>query len=139
MPKLILTCCCLAMFVVGCAPANGPITVDQADDSNLMQVGELCRYYQVAKKKAPTKLDELSFVKSQAANGFEELRSRRIILRYGAMLPDTGEEPGQAESDEVLAYLSKVPENGGKVLMLNRAIKTMSADQFKAAKKAGKD
>jgi hypothetical protein len=139
MPRLILSACCLALLAAGCGPSNGPATPDQADEGNLLQVGELCRHYQVAKKKPPEKLTDLGSVKSLAANGYEELRAGKIILRYGATLTETGDEPGQGDSDEVLAYLAKVPESGGKVLMLNRAVKTMTADQFKAARKAGKD
>jgi hypothetical protein len=99
----------------------------------------LCRHYQAARKKPPAKITDLASVKSMATNSYEEVRAGRIILRYGATLTDMGDEPGQGDSDEVLAYQATVPESGGKVLMLNRAIKTMSADQFKAAKKAGKD
>ena len=55
------------------------------------------------------------------------------MLRYNAKLPDMDEEPGHADSNEVLAYQKEVPENGGYVLMLNRVVKKMTADEFKAA------
>ena len=61
-----------------------------------------------------------------------------VVLRYGAMLSDTKEEPGQTPSDELLAYESQVPEKGGRVLMLDRTIKTMTPEEFKVAKLAGK-
>jgi hypothetical protein len=44
---------------------------------------------------------------------------------------------GKGSGDIVLAYEKKVPQEGGKVLMLNRTIKTMTADAFKSAPKAG--
>ena len=39
---------------------------------------------------------------------------------------------------EVLAYEKQVPDSGGNVLMLDRSVKKMTADEFKSAKKAGK-
>jgi hypothetical protein len=81
---------------------------------------------------------DLSAVTSMAANGYEAVKNGSVVLRYGAALPDTKEEPGDAVSDEVLAYQKQVPESGGKVLMLDRRVKTMSAEEFKSARKAGK-
>ena len=65
--------------------------------------------------------------------GYEALRNGNIVLRYNAKLPDTDEDPGHAESNEVLAYEKEVPESGGYVLLLNRVVKKMTADEFKAA------
>ena len=63
----------------------------------------------------------------------KSLRSGSIVLLYNATLPDTDEDPGHAESTEVLAYEKQVPETGGYVLLLNRVIRNMTADEFKAA------
>jgi hypothetical protein len=72
-------------------------------------------------------------LRSMGANGYEALRTGSVVLRYNATLPDTDEETGQTDSNEVLAYEKQVPENGGYVLLLNRSIKKMTADEFKAA------
>src|SRR4051812_4009041 len=61
----IWICCCLALFVSGCSGTNTPPTPSQGQEHNLTQVGELCRYYQFAKSKPPTKLDDFSTVKTQ--------------------------------------------------------------------------
>jgi hypothetical protein len=74
-----------------------------------------------------------------AANGYEVLSTGKVILLYEATLPNLNEEPGEGPGDVVLAYFAEVPQSGGKVLMLNRTIKTLSADDFKSAKKAGKE
>jgi hypothetical protein len=103
----------------------------------LTQIGELCRYYQAGKSKPPTKLDDFATLKTQGANGYEALRTGAVILRFGATLPDLSEDAGQSPSEEVLAYVKEVPESGGKVLLLNRTIKTMTPAEFKAAKLAG--
>ncbi len=140
MSKTILAVCCTAVLASGCGgPANGTISKDQGEEFLLSQVGELCRMYQHAKKKPPAKLADLASVSAMAENGYQALKSGKVVLLYGAPLPDTKEEPGPGPDDEVLAYLAEVPQSGGKVLMINRSVKTMTADEFKSAKKSGKE
>jgi hypothetical protein len=133
MPKLLLCACCLALLVAGCGGPNAPRTVDRVGQDNLTEVGELYRHYQFTKKKSPQKLSDLSTLRSMGGNGFEAIRNGNIMLLYNATLPDTDEDPGHAESNEVLAYEKDVPQNGGYVLLLNRVVKKMTADEFKAA------
>jgi hypothetical protein len=139
MKKSILAAACLAALAAGCGGTNRPPTVDEGESAVLVQVGELVRYYQLSKKAAPTSLKDLAAVNAMAGNGYEAVKNGSVVLRYGAALPDTKEEPPETTSDEVLAYQKQVPGSGGKVLMLDRRVKTMTADEFKAAKKAGKD
>ena len=133
MPKSFLSACCLALLVAGCSGPNQPRTVDRVDQDNLIEVGELYRHYQFTKKKPPQQLSDFNTLRSMGANGYEALRTGSVVLRYNATLPDTDEETGQTDSNEVLAYEKQVPENGGYVLLLNRSIKKMTADEFKAA------
>ncbi len=65
------------------------------------------------------------------------IKKKDVVVQWGATLPDLGEEPGKVTSHEVLAYEKKVPDSGGLVLMLDRTIKEMSREEFKAAKMAG--
>ena len=139
MRKLIPILCGLALVAPGCGGAGGGPTKEQAQEGNLRGVGELCRHYQTAKQKPPAKLTDLASLSSVEANAYSELASGKIVLLYGASLPNLNEEPGEGPDDEVLAYAAEVPQDGGKVLMLNRTVKTMTADEFKAAKKAGKE
>jgi hypothetical protein len=133
MSKLLLGACCLALLAAGCSDPNQPRTVDRVDQDNLIEVGELYRHYQFTKQKPPQQLSDFNTLRSMAGNGYEALRAGTIVLRYNATLPDTDEDPGHAESNEVLAFQKQVPENGGYVLLLNRTIKNMTADEFKAA------
>ncbi len=137
MPTSKIVVCCLAFLAAGCS-SNRPPTPEQEQEGNLLQVGELVRNYQMVKGVPPAKLADLTSVRSIAGNGHEAIRSGAVVLRYGATLPDTKEDPGQSSSEEVLAYQKAVPERGGQVLLLNRSIKTMTPDEFKAAKLAGK-
>jgi hypothetical protein len=140
MSKSILAAYCLAVLTAGCGgPSNGPMTKEQSDDLTLTQIGDLCRYHQFTKKKPPSKLTDLHVGDKRDNLGIGALREGRAVLRYEAQLPDLKEEPGEGPGDEVLAYMADVPTSGGKVLMLNRTIKTMTADEFKSAKKAGKE
>jgi len=126
--------CALALLAVGCGDGtNPPITPEQAVEHNLTQVGELCRNYQFTKKKPPEKLSDLRLLQTMSANGYEALRRGDIVLLYNARLPDLAEEPGQTETPEILAYAKQVPVSGGPVLMLNRKIRTMTPEEFKAA------
>lgn len=65
------------------------------------------------------------------------IKSGEVVVGWGALLPDTKEEPGSSPADEVLAYLKAAPERGGPVLMRNRTIRRMTAEEFKAAPRAG--
>ncbi len=135
MRKWMRYACCLAVLVAGCSDSNAPRTAEQVGHDNLIQVGELYRHYQFTKQKPPQQLSDLNSLRGMGGNGFEAIRSGSIVLRYNATLPDTDEDPGHAESSEVLAYEKQVPETGGYVLLLNRTIKQMTADEFKAAPK----
>ena len=138
MTKFTSGLCCLLLFATGCGPSNKPLTPDEEGENTLVQVGEMYRSYQISAKKPPRKFSDLVSVRAVSGNGYEAVRTGGVVLRYEATLPDTKEEPGDAVSDAVLAYQKQVPESGGKVLMLDRRVKTMTADEFKAAKKAGK-
>jgi hypothetical protein len=133
MPKSFLCAVTLAGLLAGCSGENKPRTVDQVGQDNLVQVGELYRQHQFMKKKPPQKLSDFNTLRTIGGNGFEALSKGSIVLLYNATLPDTEEDPGQSDSSEVLAYEKQVPESGGYVLLLNRKIKKMTADEFKAA------
>jgi hypothetical protein len=134
MPRSILTVCSLAaLLATGCGGSNRPITPDDADQILLTQVGELCRHYQFTTKKPPQKVSDLQTVRSLGGPGYDALRAGDIVLLCSAKLPDLDEDPGHSESGEILAYMKDVPQKGGHVLLLNRTIKTMTADEFKAA------
>lgn len=123
----------LALLAAGCGSSNRPTTPEEADQATLAQVGELCRHYQFAKQKPPQKLADLQLLRTQGTHGFEALSSGKIALLYNAKLPDLDEDPGHSESNEILAYQKEVPEGGGYVLLLNRTVKKMTADEFKSA------
>lgn len=102
-----------------------------------MDVGELLRVYQLKHNSPPKSIKDIAGESAGTPAAYESIRSGAIIVRYGAMLPDTDEEPTSATSEEVLAYPKNVPQEGGPVLMLDRRIRTMTTDEFKIARHAG--
>lgn len=128
----------LALAIAGCGgPANKPMTAADMEVTKLNDVAELYRIHQVTKSKPPMKVTDLAPFEPNSPMGMMAIRSDEIVVRLGATLPDTSEGGGTGPADEVLAYEAKVPESGGQVLMLNRTIKTMTPEEFKAARLAG--
>lgn len=139
MTRSLLAALCAASLAAGCGGSSRPLTPTEGQEVTLAQVGELYRNYQMTKKAPPQKPEDFVPLRQVAGAGLDAVLSKAVIVRYGATLPDDKEEPGQSPSDEVLAYYADVPQSGGKVLLLNRTVKTMTADEFKAAKLAGKE
>ena len=130
---------CLSVFAWGCGPGSQPITENPLEGAALSDIGEAYRTFTITKKRPPAKLDDLTPMEMACPTGVRALKKGEAVVRWGATLPDTGEEPGKVPAPEVLAYVKNVPEQGGYVLLLDRTIRKMTADEFKAAPKAGKD
>lgn len=129
----------LGLLTVGCGGENRPLTESDMEQTALNDVGELYRVYTIQFKKPPAKLADLVPLEQMSPIGLNAIKKGDVVVRYGAKLTSTNEGPGSEPTDEVLAYQKKTPESGGQVLMLNRTIKVMSADEFKSAKLAGTD
>jgi hypothetical protein len=139
MRRYLWWACCLGLAAAGCGgPANPPASPEEMKQTALSDVGELYRMYIATKQKPPQKLTDFAPLEKMSPTGYQALKSGDVIVRFGVSLSDTGEEPGKEPSDEVLAYGKDVPNQGGEVLMTNRTIKKMTAEEFKAAPKAGK-
>jgi len=122
----------LGLILAGCggAPEVKPMP---PDETGLKQFAELYRNYTRKNKRGPRSLKELN-VRGQGYPGaVEMLKSGQLVVQWGAPLTPEGEA-----TEAVLAYVKTVPEQGGQVLMQDgRTVKTMTADEFKAASKAG--
>lgn len=130
----------MSSLIVGCGSGGTPPNMAPDADRRvaLNDVGELYRSYQLGTKKSPKSIKDLERYEMGAPMGLAAIKKGSVVLLYEATLPDLGEEPGKVTSDEVLAYEKEVPESGGLVLMLDRTIKEMTAEQFTAARQAGK-
>ena len=118
---------------------QGPLSASQMEDLKLREVGELYRLHQVmAQESRPARSRTSMHSATPApAAAYGAIRSGEVVVRWQATLPDTDAEPSSPTSDEVLAYWKTVPEKGGPVLMLDRRLRRMTAEEFKAARLAG--
>ena len=130
--------CALALLSSGCgSSSNEPLSQEGTKEVVLNDVGELYRLYTAQNQKPPTKIADLVPLEATNPMGLMALQTGDVIVRFGAKLPTTLEGPSPSGGDEVLAYEKEVPASGGRVLMLDRTIHSMTADEFKAAKLAG--
>jgi len=126
----------------GCGDAVPPSVATSAEESqverSLNDVGELYRQYTFDKKKPPASVSDLAYLDAIAPMGLMALRNGAVIARAGVEIKDVAEGPATNDpADDVIAYAKEVPSAGGLVLMHNRTLRRMTADEFKAAKLAG--
>jgi hypothetical protein len=126
-----------AMTGAGCGGGRGdvPIPVDARLEAKLANVGEIYRLYSVLNKRPPRSLDDLSGPQYGNMPNYEAIQGGEVVVLWGSTLPDTVEEPGHSRSDKVLAYLKTVPQDGGPVLMLDRTVRRMTPEEFRASTK----
>lgn len=105
--------------------------------TGLQNLGEMYRIYQQTNNKAPKSFAEVRTVEDAAPGGLTGLDEASTVVYWGADLTSLGEMPGAVPSDKVLAYDKTALDSGGFVLMLDRTVKKMTADELKAAPKAG--
>ena len=123
---------------LGCGKKEDqPEPLDRSVEILLEEVGELYRLYQIIYLKPPSGIEDLVKFGEGSKIALDSIRVGRVILFYGIQLPSLDEKPGDGSSDLILAYLNEVPQSGGGVLMLDRTVRLMSANEFKSAKKAG--
>lgn len=130
-------CLGLAIAISGCGSKQPAPTQESATLSKLNDVAELYRVYTIANKKPPKSKAEAAKMENAVPSGLTPINTGDIVVFWGAELTDLGEEPGSTTSDNILAYEKDVPTKGGKVLTLDRRIKTMTSEEFTTAPKAG--
>jgi len=126
-------------LVAGCSePASVTVTEANHDEIALSDVGQMFRQYTFNNHKPPTKVADFAPLEAVNPIGLKALQDGDIIARSGVVIQDFEEGPATKDSpDEVIAYAKEVPTSGGPVLMHNRTIRQMTAEEFKAAKLAG--
>lgn len=126
-------------FVVGCSePVGVPVTEANHAEIALNDVGQMFRQYTFGKHKPPATVADFAPMEAMTPLGLKALQDGEIIARSGVVIQDVDEGPVTKDSpDEVMAYAKDVPTAGGPVLMHDRTIRRMTADEFKAAKLAG--
>ena len=135
MMALSLSICCFSL--VGCGSRQPVATPESATLSKLNDVAELYRVYSITNKKPPKNKAEAAKMENAVPSGLTPINTGDIIVLWGGELTDLNEEPTGPKSDKILAYEKDVPSKGGKVLTLDRRIKSMTPEEFSSAPKAG--
>jgi len=126
----------LALAALGGCGGASPQQVQQQESMEaigLRSLGNAYRTISVANGRPPKGMAEVEQAAAADPAGLAGINASNVVVVWGATLPDLSEEPGKVKSDKVLAYEKKVPEQGGYVLMLDRTVRPMTPEEFKAA------
>jgi len=122
-------------LIVGCGEPAVENSPEVYENNALSEVRDMYELYTQTKHKAPKSLKDFQAMFSEGnPTGIYAIKSGAVVVIWDVAL----NENRDADSpDEVLAFVSDVPEKGGIVLMKNRSLKKMTAEEFSAAPKAG--
>jgi hypothetical protein len=117
-----------ATLCVGCGPSTaGPRSQEEA---SIRQIWQVYHSYQKGNKPPPKGPGDLMALQRAFPGVIESVKSRDILVYWGV-----GFEDGSEGASTVLAYRKEVPEKGGEVLMRDGTARTMTAEEFGAARK----
>lgn len=121
-------------LLIGCSsrPAGGST---ERNVDIIQEVNDLLHMSINASGRGPTKLSDMDRLRAMFPRGYQAVKSGDIVVVWGSALKGEGEV---GKDETVSAYEKDVPTNGGHVLFSAGTVKTMTADEFKAAPKAGK-
>lgn len=118
----------LSLLLPACAGTPTPQTTPPPDPTDaLKELGEVYKYRASLKQPPPARLDDLSEHQAVLANAWPLVEGGDVVVVWKA-----GYSPA---STDVLAYEKAAAAAGGKVLLRNGAVKQLTADEFRAAKK----
>ncbi len=121
----------VASIAWGCGrPAAPPLAEQPPEQTALRQVGEMYATFAEQHGRPPRGEADLATYAPAFSHGSMALVNRQVVVAWGA-----GLVPG---SGSVLAHEKDVAKAGGPVLLQDgETIRVMTADEFKAAPKAG--
>lgn len=123
--------------LIGCG-GDSAASPEVARERAIKQIGEVYRNSSRDAQKPPQSLADFKRYAQMAPAGYQAINDGSAIVFWDVALNDLSDAPSADSADEVLAYEKQVPTAGGMVLLKNRSVRTMTADQFQAAPKAGK-
>lgn len=102
--------------------------LDEVRRTDLTELGDLLKTLAAEGKRPPAKPADLAELEPFMPTAAASLRSGEIVYLWGS-----GHAAG---GTAVVAHEKKAPTDGGLVLLQDGSIKTLTADEFKAAPKA---
>src|SRR5262245_14986095 len=124
---------CAVVVVVGLATGcGGPNAANVGSDGRtaLTELGQMLKDLSSEGRKPPARAAELESVEPMIPIAGPAIRSGDLVYLWGAAYTSGG--------TQVVAYEKKVATEGGYVLLQDGTVRQMTADEFKAAPKAGK-
>jgi hypothetical protein len=126
----------LALVIgAGCSTGrkSGPSAGPSRED-DLREVGNMVALYSGEFRRGYAKPTDLARYETGYPLGYQAIASGAIVVVPGATMPGEGDSSG---TTAIVAYEKDAPTQGGLVLLHNGTVKTMTAEQFAAAPKAG--
>jgi hypothetical protein len=123
-------------FVPGCGggDVNPPNSPELYNNTVLFEIGDMINTYHIQHKKPPQGVKDLADFADSFPTGVGAARRGDVVVLWGVVPVESGSS--DPEGQQVLAYLKEAPESGGGVLTRSLQIKSLTADEFKAAPKA---
>ncbi len=115
---------------VGCGGGGGDVTAGDDNKVALEDFGRMLQGLPADNWKPPTNLKELEKMEPAAPVGVQALKNNRIVYLWGAGYVANGKK--------VVAYETSAETAGGFVLLEDGSVSKMTAEELKAAPKAGK-
>jgi hypothetical protein len=113
-------------LAAGCGGDNKP--VPPRTDDELLEVWGMYHDSAAAARKPPAALRDVERFEPQYLNGYSAVFDGRVHVAWSTPLTGT-----PADANRVLAYQAEVPEKGGRVLMADGTLRTMSAAAYASA------
>jgi len=101
---------------------------DMSNKDRLNELSELWSLAQVDLNHPPAQLQELARYNRAGGFAYRAVADGELVVYWGASL---------GKGDAVLAYEKNAPTAGGWVLLQDRSVKQLSAQEFQSAAKAG--
>jgi hypothetical protein len=124
-------------MVVGCFPlallgCGGGSSTDPAVTQDLTKIGRGYHLFYDNFHRGPKDAEELRpYVEAESKTAIPGLKDGRYVFIWNVGLLDM-----DGAGDTILAYEKDVPTKGGPVLYGDTTVKNLTAEEFKAAKKA---
>jgi hypothetical protein len=128
----------IAFTIGGCGDGKkaggGPVEHSQSDI--LLEVAGLIRNHTAAKGKGPQMVADLAPFETEFQRGFAAVKSGEVVVLWGGTVAGEG---GGSNGKTVVAHLKDVPTAGGEVALESGTVVKMTAAEFAAAPKPGKN
>jgi hypothetical protein len=128
--KFRLALVALALAAPACNKSVPNTVHAQLGLNGFEELAELYKYRAQDGQPPPSRLADLDEHEAALPISYDKLQRGEYVLFWGVSLA-----PG---SEVILGYEKAVPQSGGLVLLQSGVVKTMTAAEFNAARKAGR-